>query len=71
MKFISLLFLSLIFSSCVTNTKVISYQQFVVIDTLTLPSSHFHFELFDGTPLCVEIKADTIISRSKFFLKKN
>lgn len=64
MKFLTLLSI-LLLSSCITNNRISSRKEFIVIDTMVLNSSHYHFELYDEIR-CIELEADTVISKNKF-----
>ena len=73
MKYLFYILLFVTLQSCITTNKitVVNYQTVIVKDTLTLSYSHYHYESADGTPYCIELPADTIISENKFYLKKN
>jgi hypothetical protein len=72
MKYLFYILLFITLQSCITTGKiVVNYQTVLVKDTLTLGYSHYHYESADGTPFCIELPADTIISENKFYLKKN
>jgi hypothetical protein len=70
MKYLITIISLLALQSCVTNTKIINYQTIIVRDTLTISSRHYHIDLQDGTPYCLELPADTIVSEIKFYLSK-
>ena len=66
-----ILFLGLGLAGCGYPKKIsVEYYPVSVVDTMTIPSSHYHYLRVDSMPICIELPADTVISEARFWVKR-